>query len=321
MNRAQAAHATRRAAVVVNPTKVADLVAVRGLMTTTMTDAGWRSPLWLETTAEDPGYGMAEQALGQRVDLVVACGGDGTVRAVLTVLAGSDTPLAVVATGTGNLLARNLGLPLEDPPAALEIALTGTDRRIDVGRIEPANRNGRQERFAVMAGVGLDAVVVRDAPDKLKVTVGWPAYLVSAARHVRGWSMRVQVCVDGGQPIHARAQTVVIGNVGKLQGGVALLPEARPDDGVLDVAIIVSHSPLDWLRIATRVLFHRAHVDHRYATYQGKQILVSLRSAQPRQLDGDLIGDSNLLSVEIEAAALLVRVPPGDGSTALEDGR
>lgn len=321
MSLTQGSHATRRAAVVVNPTKVADLVALHGLMTTLMADAGWRSPLWLETTAEDPGYGMAEQALDQRVDLVVACGGDGTVRAVVTVLAGSGTPLAVVATGTGNLLARNLGLPLDDHPAALEIALTGIDRRIDVGRIEPTDPNGRQERFAVMAGVGLDAVVMRDVPDKLKGTLGWPAYLVSAARHLRGWSMRLQVCVDDGQPIHARAQTVVIGNVGELQGGVALLPEARPDDGLLDVAIIVSHSPLDLMRIATRVLSRRAHVDHRYATYQGKRILVSLRSAQPRQLDGDLIGDSKRLSVDVEAGALLVRVPSGDEAAALEDGR
>jgi diacylglycerol kinase (ATP) len=304
----------RRAAVVVNPTKVDDLEVLRRWLTTTMTDAGWGCPLWRETTVEDPGYGMTEQALSEGVTLVLACGGDGTVRAVLTVLAGSGTPLGVLPVGTGNLLARNLGLPVNDPEAALEIALTGSERPIDVGRIEPTIPNGRHERFAIMAGVGFDAAMMRDAPEKLKERVGWAAYLVSAVKHLRGSSMRVQVCIDGGEPIHARARSVVIGNVGKLQGGLELLPDAHPDDGVLDVAVIVSHSLMDWLRVASRVLIRRAHVDQRYTTYQGKQIRVTLRSAQPRQIDGDLIEESKLLAVQIEAAALLVRVASGDGT-------
>jgi diacylglycerol kinase (ATP) len=309
-----------RAAVVVNPTKVADLAALRGSMTTTMTDAGWDTPLWLETTAQDPGYALTEQALREGVTLVVACGGDGTMRAVLTVLAGSDTPLAVVATGTGNLLARNLGLPLNDPDAALEVALTGTDRRLDVGRVEPTKHNGRAECFAVMAGIGVDAAVMRDAPEKLKATVGWPAYLVSAARHLRGASMRVHIRIDDREPIQARAQTVVIGNVGTLQGGLELLPDAHPDDGVLDVAVIVSHNLRDWLRVASRIVTRRTHVDHRYETYQGKQIRVSLSSAQPRQLDGDLIDNSRLLSVQVEAAALIVRSPTDETTNSSNQG-
>ncbi len=299
----------RRVAVVVNPTTVDDLEALRGSLTSAMTGAGWGSPLWLETTVEDPGYGMTERALREGVGLVLACGGDGTARAVLTVLAGSGTPLGVLAAGTGNLLARNLGLPVDDPEAALEIALTGTDRPIDVGRVEPVRPNGRQERFVIMAGVGFDAAMVRDAPERLKARVGWPAYVVSAVKHLRGSSMRLQVRIDDGEPIRARARSVVIGNVGKLQGGLELFPDAHPDDGVLDVAVIISHSLTDWLRVASRVLTRRGYVDHRYTTYQGKQIRVTLRSAQPRQIDGDLIDESNLLAVQIEAAALLVRVP------------
>ncbi len=312
----------RRAAAVVNPTKVDDLAMLRGSLTTAMTDAGWDSPLWLETTAEDPGYGMTEQALREGVTLVLACGGDGTVRAVLTVLAGSGTPLGVLPAGTGNVLARNLGLPLDDLGAALEIALTGTDRPIDVGRIEPTSQDGRQERFAIMAGIGFDAAMMRDAPEKLKARVGWPAYLLSAAKHMRGSSMRVQVRIDGGEPIRARARTVVIGNVGKLQGGLELLPDARPDDGLLDVAVIVSHSLMDWLRVLSRVIIRRAHVDDRYTTYQGKKIRVTLRSAQPREIDGDVIDDSSLLVVQIEPAALRVRVRTNDETdTSREDAR
>lgn len=86
----------RRAAVVVNPTKVDDVRGVRDAVTTGMLEAGWDAPLWMETTAQDPGYAMAEQALGEDVAMVLACGGDGTVRAVLTVLAGTGTPLGVL---------------------------------------------------------------------------------------------------------------------------------------------------------------------------------------------------------------------------------
>ncbi len=300
---------TRRAAVVVNPTKVSDPEELRESLTSTMAEAGWGSPLWLETTAEDPGYGMTEQALREGVNLVLACGGDGTVRAVLTELAGSGTPLGILPAGTGNLLARNLGLPLADLRAAVEIALSGVDRPIDVGRIAPANRDGRTERFAIMAGVGFDAAMMRDAPELLKARVGWAAYLVSAARNLRGSSVRAQVRIDDGDPIRARARTVLIANVANLPGGLALLPHARPDDGVLDVAIIVSHSIWDWARVLSRVLAHRGYIDNRFTTYRGKQIRVLLRSPQPRQLDGDLIGESTRLAVHLEAGALLVRVP------------
>lgn len=300
----------RRAAVIVNPTKVADPAALRTSLTDAMQEAGWGPALWLETSAADPGHGMAQQALAEHVTLVLACGGDGTVRAVLTALAGTGTPLGVVPLGTGNLLARNLDLPLGDVDAAVRIALSGTDRAIDVGRIDPVTPGGRQQRFAVMAGIGFDAAIMRDAPDKLKATLGWPAYLVSALRHLHGSSMRMQLHIDGGRPVKARARTVVVGNVPKLQGGLELLPDAEPDDGVLDVVVIVSHNLLDWARIASRVITRRRHVDHRYTTYQGKHIQVTTSSAQPRQIDGDLIADGRRLTVQIEDAALLVRVPP-----------
>jgi diacylglycerol kinase (ATP) len=300
----------RRAAVVVNPTKVDDVGALRELVTTTMVGAGWVCPLWFETTADDPGYAMTQEALREGVALVLVCGGDGTVRAVVTVLAGSGTPLALIPAGTGNLLARNFGLPVDDLEAALEVALTGDDRPIDVGRIEATSRGGREERFATMAGVGFDAEIMRDAPEQLKTRVGWPAYILSGARNLRGSSMTVQVRIDDGEPIRARARMIVVANVATLPGGMTLLPDARPDDGVLDVAIIISHNLMDWFRVWTRVITHRANVDQRYTTHQGKRIRIGMRSAQPRQMDGDLIEKGNQLTVQIEAAALLLRVPP-----------
>jgi diacylglycerol kinase (ATP) len=131
-----------RQRAVVNPTNVTDRAALRDSLTLPMTDEGWRAPLWLETSAVAPRYGMTRHALDDDATLVLACGGDGTVRAVLTVHAGSGIPLGVIPPGTGNLHARNLGLPLGDPQAALSVALTGTHRAIDVARIESPPRTG-----------------------------------------------------------------------------------------------------------------------------------------------------------------------------------
>jgi diacylglycerol kinase family enzyme len=252
---------------------------------------------------------MAEQALARGAGVVMACGGDGTVRAVLTVLAGTGVPLAVLPAGTGNLLARNLGLPVGDLAAAVEIALTGRDRAIDVGRLEPADDDGRHQRFAIMAGVGLDAAIMRDAPEGVKARLGWPAYVLSALRHLRRPGVRIRLELDGRPVMTTRVQTVVIGNMGRLQGGVQLLPDAVPDDGALDVAVLASSGLLDWARIVGRVLTRRPGLDQRFLTFRAERVSVTLRHPQPRQADGDLLDPGRLLDARIEPGAVLVRVP------------
>jgi diacylglycerol kinase family enzyme len=299
------------AAVVVNPAKVADGDALRGPLSAALASRGWAEPMWLETSEEDPGYGMTELAVERGVDLVMACGGDGTVRAALTVLAGTGVPLAVLPAGTGNLLARNLGIPVHDLAACIDIALDGADRTLDVGRIEPREASGRHERFAIMAGVGLDAAIMRDAPERMKAWIGWAAYVVSAIKHLRRPGVRMQIVVDGRRPVHARAQTVVIGNMGTLQGGIELLADAVPDDGLLDVALLASTGLADWTRITARVLTRRTHVDDRFQTYRGKHVSVTLRHPQPREVDGDLLAPGTHLAVEVEPGALVVRVLAG----------
>ena len=215
-----------RAAIIVNPATT-DLPALREQVDKTLTAAGWSTTLWLETTPNDPGPGMAEAAVAAGVQLVVICGGDGTVMACLDALAGTDLPVALLPLGTGNLLARNLGVPiqLED---ALAVAVDGVDRHIDLGRIA-------DQPFAVMAGIGLDAAMMADTSENLKGIIGWPAYVAGGLRHLRDPVMRVQLSIDGGPPLRRSARTVLIGNVGQLQGGLKLLPDAAPDDGLLDV--------------------------------------------------------------------------------------
>lgn len=125
----------KRAAVIVNPTKFDSMDEVRARLAAAMVLQDWESPLVLETTADDPGLGQTRAALAEQVDLVCAMGGDGTVRAVAQVLAGTKTPMGLLPAGTGNLLARNLLVPMDTLDAAVGVATGGRNRHIDVGWI------------------------------------------------------------------------------------------------------------------------------------------------------------------------------------------
>jgi diacylglycerol kinase family enzyme len=222
--------------------------------------------------------------------------------AAVTALSGCGIPMALLPAGTGNLLARNLGLPLGDMEAALRIGVSGRTTEIDVGVVE-----GR--KFAVMAGLGFDAAMMRDAPEGLKRTVGWPAYVVSGGKHLRGRGIPVSITVDDGEPMHRRVRTVVVGNVGKLTVGIPLLPDARPDDGYLDVVVISPRNMVDWARVAGRVLRRTDVPDRRMERFRARRVLIEARRPEPRQLDGDVIEDSRTMDISIEPKALKVRVP------------
>jgi len=208
----------------VNPVKV-EGDAFRRAVETALAERGYADPLWLETTEDDAGVGMARQAIDEQVDLVLVAGGDGTVRVVCAELAGTAIPAAVLPGGTGNLLARNLGISLELDVALHEL-LDGSEQRIDSVLIEGDNLT--KDRFVVMAGLGLDAAIIADAPDELKKRVGWAAYVVSTLKNLNHPFVRVEITVDDQPPVRRRARTVVIGNVGTLQANIPLLPDAKP---------------------------------------------------------------------------------------------
>jgi YegS/Rv2252/BmrU family lipid kinase len=291
-----------RAAVVYNPVKVPDLPDMTERVERFMRENGWDAPLWLETTADDPGIGMCERAVHDECDVVFVCGGDGTVMAAVTAMAGCDVPLAVLPAGTGNLLARNLDLPLNDEEEALRIGIDGRTIQLDVGVVD-------DRKFAVMAGLGFDAAMMRDAPEGLKKAVGWPAYLVSATKHLRGRGISITLTIDEGTPTVRRVRTVMVGNVGKLQGGIPLLPDAKPDDGLLDVVLIAPRHLADWLRVAGRVLRRSDVPDRKMERFRGHHIKIETTRSQPRQLDGDVIEAGRILDIHVEAGALMLRVP------------
>lgn len=293
-------------AVIVNPVRVTGLPQLRERITTTLDDLGWSQPAWFETTADDPGTGQARRAIEDGADLVMVCGGDGTVRAVIAGLVGTDATLAILPAGTGNLLASNLGVPV-DLETALALVATGDRRKLDVGEVAADSPEGA-EIFAVMAGMGFDAALMGSASSVFKARFGSPAYVVSALKHIRDRPMRVVVRIDDQQPQLIYARTVLVGNVGNLQAGIRLMPDARPDSGTMEVAILTPRHLGHWAALGWAVLLRRKRVP-RMTISRGRNIHVLSDQVQPREVDGDVIEPSRALTVTVKPAALEVCVP------------
>ncbi|WP_062521365.1 diacylglycerol kinase family protein [Demequina silvatica] len=304
LSRSKAAQPGRRAAVIYNPTKILEIESFRRRVTFAMTRDGWQSPMWLETREDDPGDGMAREALAKNVDLVLVAGGDGTVRAVCAAMAGSGVPVAVVPAGTGNLLGRNLGIPLDEDDA-LDVALHGTPRAIDMIRWSVGDESAE---FAVMAGVGLDAQIMRDTDPRLKKLVKGGAYVVAGIRQVGAEAFRAKVTVDGRQVHDGRAVMTLVGNVGRLQGGINLLPDAEAGDGRLHVLVASGDGVQGMVMRLLGSLARRGGRSPMRRT-AGRRVEVELDREVPFQIDGDTEGTTSAFSAEVMHEALLVMTP------------
>ncbi len=426
----------RRVTIILNPTKVDDPSAVGAALTRQALELGWAAPEILLTTVEDPGYGQARAALESGTDLVCALGGDGTVRAVAEVLTGTLTPMGLLARGTGNLLARNLQLPLDSIEPAMLVALTGLNRHIDVGwvtidptpeqlaeqpvvgadedeqlrveaasvvRADPADqeyagavgvrpageagagrpagvrgheagagrpagvrgheagagrpagagghevdagrpagvrgheagrdhpdetdgRAAQRERaeseraggrsappanehaFLVMGGLGFDAAIMEGTSEELKARVGWPAYIAGGAKSLLRARFRTTLVVDGGEETTRRARTVVVGNCGRLTGGINLMPDAEVDDGILDVVAITPRGIAAWAGVAAHVLTQRQKEHSQLDRYRCRRAVVTVEEPQRVQVDGEVLGEARQVLFSIRPSSLIVRV-------------
>ncbi|WP_082043667.1 diacylglycerol/lipid kinase family protein [Mobilicoccus massiliensis] len=303
-----------KVAVVVNPTKFDDDTEVERHLRGLADEHGWEL-LWWRTTADDTGTGQTREAVEAGVDLVCALGGDGTVRAVAAELRNSDVPMGLLPGGTGNLLARNLGLPYDSLDDSFRIALTGVDRAIDVGVLSIVPRDTQEEpkdyHFLVMAGLGFDASVMAEAPEQLKSRIGWGAYVVSGVRQLYGNRFEAEVTFDGGKTVHRKVRSIIIGNVGRLQGGVELLPDAAVDDGCLDVVLLSPRGVMGWAAVIVRILTKTRRGHRRVEHFQCQEMTVDLAGhhVEQVQLDGDPIGPAHALTAKVLPNALVLRLP------------
>ena len=322
------AASAQRAALVYNPVKVASSDALRSAVALVSHEAGWLPPLIFETTIEDPGQEATRRALREGVSAVLVAGGDGTVRAVAEAMNGTGVRLAIVPSGTGNLLARNLRLPLTDPAEMVRAAIDGDTVAIDLGIARLRRPDGAVEdhAFVVMAGIGLDAAMIANTNAKLKKQVGWVAYVDGAARSLPGAEpFRVVYQLDGGRLHAAKVQSVLFANCGALPAGIELIPGASVADGQLDIAIIQPSGPFGWLgvfrkvwwdnsvlrrsRLGRRVVERRRDTSVRFL--RGEAIETASVDEQPLELDGDEFGEATRVYCRIEKGALLMAVPKG----------
>jgi diacylglycerol kinase family enzyme len=318
---------TRQAAVVYNPVKV-DLDELRDAVAAAESREGWRKSRWLETTPEQPGGEQARQAIADRVDVVLAAGGDGTVRAVAEALRGTDVAVALLPAGTGNLLARNLDMILTHLADSVDLAFGGTERRIDMGVIELDRPDGSTEEhaFLVMAGFGLDAKMIANARPELKKRVGWLAYVDAIARALRDTDrVRMRVRVDGGEERTASVHTLIAGNCGALPGNVLLLPDAEIDDGLFDVVTLRPEGFLGWVQIWGKITWENGilrrggSVGRKLAGmarevralryYRARELQVRLERPEEFELDGDPFGEVTGFRLRVDPGSLIVRVP------------
>jgi len=292
-------------AIVVNPTKIPEWAAFRRHVEYDCRESGWR-PVFLETTIDDAGRGMARAAIESKADLVLVAGGDGTVRAVCAELAGTGVPLGLLPSGTGNLLARNLGVPL-DESEALGVILHGRPGTIDLVEVSIDGAEAT-EHIAVMAGMGLDARIMSGTDEGLKKIIGPAAYVMAAGDAANLPSFDVTITLDDAEPFERHAGLVMVGNVGSLQGNVQLLPDARFDDGLLDLFVASPANVADWVRITTSVLLPVAEADE-IDRGQGRTVTIECSEPVEYQLDGDASGECRTMTARILPSALTVMLP------------
>jgi diacylglycerol kinase (ATP) len=312
-------------AIIYNPQKV-DKSRLQEAVDLALARAGERKGRYYPTTAEDQGGGQAKQALADGHTLILVAGGDGTVRSVVEQIAYTDAEIGLLPLGTGNVLARNLGVPLGNLGRAALKAAVGETQQIDLARVTIDLGEGREpivRTFAVMAGLGLDAKIIMNTDDQLKRTLGWVAYVEGGLRSLPVRFERMDVSVNGRPSGTLKLHSLLIGNCGFLPGNITLMPKAQLDDGLLDVAAVGPRRLWNWIDFFNRVTwvnFLRGKVvgAAELADYTanvktlgnmaGQSIEVRPHHPVDLQLDGDAFGRVVGAKFEVMPHALKVRL-------------
>ena len=308
---------SKRVVVIFNPTKIADLDIFRRTVISRAENTGYEPPIFLETDQDSLGARQAEEAIKQGAGLVISAGGDGTLRIIAARLAKSRIPLGILPLGTGNLLARNLNIPVNSLGRACEIAFTGKNTEVDLGHLK--TETGQEFPFLVMAGIGYDAEVMARVSEKLKESIGWGAYIVSGIAASNNPPITMDVSFGGqSHPRTRKVNTLLFASCGELVGGIPLLPEANPHDGWLEVLMLsVRGGLIGLLEVISGVFRDTLGVRKLTAGLVSKTDVTRTRTARAKvhgqaqmiQVDGDSVGKYREIAATLEHGAVVVRVP------------
>jgi diacylglycerol kinase (ATP) len=300
----------QRVAVILNPIKTRAEEAKATIQRACLT-AGWDEPVFYETTVEDPGFSQARAALAHKPDVVLVGGGDGTVRVVAESLARTGVAMGLIPLGTGNLLARNVDLDVNDLHSNVQTALFGHQRYIDTARMGIENsRTGHSSEhvFLVIAGIGMDAEVLADTNAGLKKTLGWLAYTEAGMRHLPGRRKKISISLDGSPDQVRNIRSILFANCGLVPGGIDFIPQAMIDDGMLDVVVMSPRSAIGWLLMYVKIMFKHSGKLPIMTVYRSGRVIIKCPEPMPTQLDGDTAGEATKVTVQVEPRSLLVRV-------------
>jgi diacylglycerol kinase family enzyme len=267
-------------------------------------DVGVAQPLWYEVAKSRQVPDCAREAMEAGADLLFVWGGDGTVQRCVDTVAGTGTPIAILPAGTANVLATNLGVP-QDIAAAVEIGLHGERRLLDTGTV-----NG--EHFAVMAGAGLDALMIRDADAGLKERVGRAAYLWTGAKNLGASPVRAKVKVEGRRFYKGTITCVLVGNVKDVFAGIEVFEGSRPDDGLMELGVVTAKSWTEWARTIGRVVLGRAESSPFIVTTRGTKMRVVFDTPTAYELDGGARKPTKKLRIKVRPASISICVPVAD---------
>jgi YegS/Rv2252/BmrU family lipid kinase len=252
---------------------------------------GWTLE-WFDTTIHKLTPIHLKVLLNKRFDLVLIAGGDGTVMACASALQGTGIPLGILPRGTGNVFASSLGIPSE-LPRAIEVALTGNRRHIDIGFA-----NGRP--FVLIAGIGPDAAIFAKTNSKIKARVGALAYLIGARVLLSVQRDTFEIEINENNPIRRRAYGVMVGNISRFRGVRRKWPNAAADDGQFEVAILRLHPAIGFILPADGPSIE---------WFLARQVVIRSNRLHPIERDGELDDPSRCLNVRVVSRSLTICVP------------
>jgi len=270
---------------------------------------GFPDPLWYEVAKSRKAPKCARRALADGADVIFVWGGDGMVQRCIDAVAGTEAVLAILPAGTANLLATNLQVPagLTD---AVRVGLHGDRRRLDTGSV-----NG--EHFAVMAGAGFDARMIKQADRGMKDRIGRVAYLYTGARSLSAGRVKAVIEVDGRRFFKGRVSCVLAGNVGRVLGGVEAFPGAQPDDALLELGVVTAGNPAQWARTLARVAAGQAGKSPFVHVTRGQRFRVRFGRPFPYELDGGARPAVRKLQIRAHPRSVTICVPADPAARSL----